>query len=160
MEDVMKYKQFVAGVAALIVSVCLAPTASWAADYCLTFPSAPSYLLVGRNFKIPGKGKCKQWTGFTPQNSLNSPTSGVGCTSSDGTNFTLTLTTNEGGVVIFDSASLDTSSQSGTDNEYVIDYGPLSSGVNGGKCRPKDNPIPAVPAQLTHATAVGLQSNP
>jgi hypothetical protein len=83
----MRYKRFLAGITALAASLALAPGASRAADYCVTFPTAPTYTLVGRAFVVPPKGKCKPWNRFTPQNSTNSPSVGTGCTSSDGSNF-------------------------------------------------------------------------
>jgi hypothetical protein len=44
--------------------VLLCASVTYAADFCITETSPPGLTYVGQNFKIPGKGKCKPWTGF------------------------------------------------------------------------------------------------
>ena len=152
---------------ALVAVLTVAPGAAWATDYCLTFPATASYILVGRNFfPLPAKGKYKAWVGFTPQNGGNFPSTGTGCTSSDGTNFTVNLTTiEEGTVVIFDSASLTLPAQSGTDGEYIPSIPSTTSGAvtNGAKCNASTHTIPAItaPSESTGSTGdVGLSQQP
>jgi hypothetical protein len=145
----------------LLVAFAIAPTASWAADYCVTFPTVPDYVLVGRGFIIPLKGKCRTWTGFALQSGSNSPTSGTGCTSSDGSNLTLGLTTMQGTAVIFDAVSLALPSQAGSDNENAVNGVPVSAAATGAHCTVASHPIPAVTSEQTSATtSIGLQSNP
>jgi hypothetical protein len=154
---------------ALLLSFAIAPTA-WAApgDYCVTFPSVPDYILVGRGFIIPPKGKCKTWTGFALQSGINSPTSGPGCTSSDGTNVTLGLTTmlqvtTATTSVIFDAVSLSLPSQSGTDNENAVNGigSQVSVAATGAHCAVGSHPIPAVASEQTSDPArIGLQTAP
>jgi hypothetical protein len=145
----------------LLLGFAIAPTASWAADYCVTFPTVPDYILVGRGFMIPLKGKCKTWSGFALQSGINSPTSGTGCTSSDGTNLTLGLTTMQGTAVIFDAVSLTLPSQSGSDNENAVNGVPVSAAATGAHCTVASHPIPAVTSEQTSATTgIGLQSSP
>jgi hypothetical protein len=110
----MLSRRFLAQSATILGMLALAPTLSWATpllkDYCIDFTAATNpYVQVGKLFIIPINNTCLPWIGFTPQNDLNSPSTGVGCTSADGTQFTLTLTTLEGGIYIFDSVTLDTS---------------------------------------------------
>jgi hypothetical protein len=44
----MYCKRWLAGIATLVASMAVAPSVSWAIDYCITFPTAPTYTLVGR----------------------------------------------------------------------------------------------------------------
>lgn len=69
----------------------LAAGISQAADYCVTLPD--SLVFVGRGFAVPAKGTCKAWIGFTALGGQNSPSSGTGCTSSDGKHLNLMFTT-------------------------------------------------------------------
>ncbi|MGC1343143.1 MAG: hypothetical protein WA854_12500, partial [Candidatus Binataceae bacterium] len=55
-----------------------------------TFPSNPNYILLGQGFTIPKKGTCKAWIGFVEEPEIVS--SGTGCTSTDGTELTLSIT--------------------------------------------------------------------
>jgi hypothetical protein len=137
-----------AGFIGLAALLSLAPAAQ-AKDYCLFDQTVPSYVLVGRGFTIPTKGKCKAWTGFTAQAGFNSPTAGTGCTSSDGSHLALTLTTSfpqNGGDVEIDSINLSLPAQSGASNFNFLSGGTASSGspfpVVGQVCNP--TPIPAV----------------
>jgi hypothetical protein len=49
------------------------------------------YILVGINFKVPGKEKCSPFNSFNPV-AANWPAVSNACTSSDGTNLSFTLT--------------------------------------------------------------------
>jgi hypothetical protein len=138
----MNYKRSLAGIAGLVGSLALAPNVSWA-DYCLAFPTVPTFTMVGRGFVIPAKGQCKLWIGFTPSGSSNSPSAGTACTSSDGSNLSLTITTMQSGQVFFDSISMALPAQTGTDDETLLGTGSASATVDGAKCTPKSNPIPA-----------------
>jgi hypothetical protein len=110
----MPSRRFFAQTSVILSLLAVAPALAFAGpipkDYCIYFTAATvPYTQVGELFFIPSKGVCVPWIGFTPQNDLNSPSTGVGCTSSDGSQFTLTLTTLEAGTYIFDSVTLDTS---------------------------------------------------
>jgi hypothetical protein len=61
-----------------------------ASDFCITNGDT----VVGKNFRIPSKGKCKPWLGYTV-NDEGGPNSGTGtaCTASDGSHVTIEITT-------------------------------------------------------------------
>jgi hypothetical protein len=64
-----------------------------AKDLCLTFFSAfTGYTFVGKQFSIPGKNRCKAFHGFTRAIGESSLLSGTGCTSADGSTFSLQFT--------------------------------------------------------------------
>ncbi len=108
---------------ALGTALALTPSVSMATDYCLRFPNNAGYGIVGRAFATPVKNTCKSFVGFyvNPAHS-ESATSGVGCTSSNGSRLILTLTTSfpkNGGQIAFDSVTVALPSQTGTDAETV-----------------------------------------
>lgn len=113
------------------------------ADYCITFTDFPGDFYVGRSFNLPGKGKCKTFTGFALVASGINPMTGTGCVSSDGSHFALTALYTEpefgGGATFIASAILNLPAQTGTD----VENGGSSFNVTGGKCSPP-KPIPAV----------------
>jgi hypothetical protein len=153
----MHYKSLTRTVA-LVAILVVAPSVSRAGDYCLTFPNEPSFTLVGRGFTIPPKGKCKAWIGFSSQDNSNNPSTGTGCTSSDGSNLSIGITTMEGDIVLFDSASMALPAQTGTDDETAVDGGSVSGPVNGAQCKPSSNPIPAIASGQRVTRQVGLMS--
>ena len=134
-------------IAAAVALLPLAPAAALAKNYCISgFPNT-SYTLVGQGFTLPPKGKCKTWVGFNPEGG-NWPTTGTGCTSSDGTSFSLTATTGaeSSGFAEIDAISLALPAQTGAVvgqiivNSAVTTFGP-SNGVLGVVC--STNTIPA-----------------
>ncbi|HUY26272.1 MAG TPA: hypothetical protein VMV27_02525 [Candidatus Binataceae bacterium] len=134
-----------AGIVGFITLLILTPGVVLAKNYCISgFPNA-SYILVGQGFKVPAKGKCKPWTGFNTQG--NFPTSGNGCTSSDGTNLSLSLTTGDepDAFVEIDTISLALPAQTGDVVGQVIESSPFTfgpdAGITGAPC-----PSTAVPA--------------
>lgn len=131
----------------------LAPSAALAKNYCISgFPNK-LYSLVGQGFAIPAKGKCKTWVGFNPEGA-NWPTTGTGCTSSDGSNFSLTVTTGaesageSAGFAEIDAITLDLPAQTGQVvgqiivNSTVTTFGP-SNGVAGEVCPTNTTPSTA-----------------
>jgi hypothetical protein len=109
-----------------VVGLFLAPAVARARDYCVSFPTVPSYVLVGRGFTIPKKGQCKLWIGFSPQSDVNQPSTGTGCTSSDGSHLNLSITTGfpEGAPFVeFDSIS-SLPEQSGTTHLVLLTMAP------------------------------------
>ena len=75
-----------------------------AKDFCVQADETASShtLFVGKNFSVPGKGKCKPWLGFvsgfwhnsagtTAPLGLNMQTTGVGCTASDSSHLTISI---------------------------------------------------------------------
>ena len=81
------------GLASILMLAVFSPSVALAKNFCVTgFPNS-SFVLVGVGFTVPSKGSCKAWLGFNPILGRNNPVSGVGCTSSDGSNLSLNLTT-------------------------------------------------------------------
>ncbi len=131
-------------------------------NYCISgFPNS-TYILVGEGFTVPAKGTCKTWIGLTAQNNDNSPSAGTGCTSSDGHELSLTITTSvpqNSGHIEFDSITLSLPEQSGETNSTNIKSGAVTSfsasGISGGPCSGKVT-IPASTAtEDAPASSVG-----
>jgi hypothetical protein len=126
------------GFAAILV---FAPGVAGAKNYCISgFPNG-TFVLVGVGFTVPSKGTCKTWTGLTTQNDLNSPSAGTGCTSSNGTELSLTITTSvpqNAGHIEIDSITLSLPKQTGGTNSTNIKTGVVTSfsgsGITGGAC--------------------------
>jgi len=123
-----------------IALMTFAPTAALAKNFCISgFPNT-AYILVGKNFAVPGKGSCKAFLGFNPVTSDNYPVTGVACTSSDGKNVSFNLTGADvlDAVVEIDAISLalpaKTGSVSGQDlfNNGVTSY--TATGITGASC--------------------------
>jgi hypothetical protein len=119
------------------------PGLSAAKDFCLTINSS-TYVLIGKGFTVPLKGRCKPWTGLTVQSNFNSPSAGTGCTSSDGShlNFTITTTFPDSGLFFLDTITLALPALTGTDFNVEIGSTPGSFSAVGAFCAPV--PIPAV----------------
>jgi hypothetical protein len=121
-------------------------------NYCINFNAAPGQvLLVGQGFSLPSKGKCKAWQGSVSGSAatFNFPIGGNGCTSSDGTNFSLTVTganQQNGGFALIGSVSLDLPAQTGTFQEQDLEGNSeitqSPTDVTGRACSPAT--IPAV----------------
>jgi hypothetical protein len=140
--------------AGLVVMLALMlPGLAAAKDFCITVNSS-DYVLVGKGFVAPMKGKCKPWIGLVTQLGLNSPSAGTACASSDGSHLNLTITTTypEANSFFFDSVSLALPSRVGTD--FFAELG-SSSGTSysavGAVCNPQ--PIPAVDFNSATANA-------
>ncbi len=131
----LRLRAVVAGLSILV----LVPGVSLAKDFCVSFTGF-SNQIVGRGFTVPGKGQCKPFTGFYVPGG-NSPVVGSGCTSTDGSIFSLTLTASHpdpsgGGAASIDSISLALPADSGVDNVTAI-TDPSASGtfpVTGAAC--------------------------
>lgn len=152
-----KLRTGIAGLVTVLI-FCQGVTLASAKNYCISgFPNS-LYIPVGKGFKIPAKGQCKAFTGFNAQNG-NFPAVGLGCTSSDGANLSLTLTTGfESGVPPFvelDAISLSLPAQTGSVAGQVVKSNSSSSftgsSIVGAPC--STNTIPAV----TPAAAVSPQ---
>jgi len=81
----------------LATCVALVGTLLWvgnarASDFCITESTGLGLTFVGKSFKIPGKGKCKPWIGFV-KSGANYPSSGTACTTSDGSEVSVSITT-------------------------------------------------------------------
>ena len=155
--------RLLAGAIGLAALLALVPTVR--ADYCLTSVANPTYVLVGRGFIIPGKGKCKPWVGFTAQAGFNSPTSGTACRATDGSHLGLTLTTSfpeaqgaSAGFVEIDSITLALPAQTGTSNSTHFSSGGTPSAlvfdVTGQVC-PSKIPVPAVRDGASESGSIG-----
>ncbi|HZP45536.1 MAG TPA: hypothetical protein VFB15_07790 [Candidatus Binataceae bacterium] len=128
------------GASALALLLVAAPAS--AKSYCITGWPNPAWDDIGVGFTVPAKGKCKSFTGFNPANAINMPLSGVGCTSSDGTNLSLTLTVSApGSFVEIDDVSLSLPSGTGSGGCEILESSsetsctPLTTLV-GAKCKP------------------------
>jgi len=118
---------------ALAIVLVFAPNISWA-DYCVSFVG-PGPRLIGRGFKVPKKGQCEAWVGFSQENGFNQPETGTGCTSSDGSQLSLIVTTAfpQTGNLETDVILLALPSQSGSYSSTVTEEGSVSwSGLNPG----------------------------
>src|SRR5215469_7196170 len=76
----------------VVIAALVLSSSTARADYCLNINSG-AYIIVGRGFTVPAKGKCKAWVGFSAQSNDNQPSTGTGCTSSDGMTLNFTLIT-------------------------------------------------------------------
>ncbi len=128
------------------VGLLLTSVASQAADYCVTFPG---FVIVGKGFKVPPKGNCKPWNGFSAQSGHNSPSNGTGCTSSDGSQLNLMFITAFAEVGdSFEEDQMTISLPSGAVTDHFTNFsgGTGSSGgpVAGTAHTCTHNPIPAV----------------
>ena len=130
------------------------PAAGLAKDYCLNLSGTQ---LIGIGFTVPEKNSCKPWVGFGFTFSGNSPSSGTGCTSKDGSTLSLTITTSEpesGGPTFFDSTVLSLPAQTGTDHENFVPDGVTSEiPATGGPCKVS---IPAVVTAAPAETSAGV----
>jgi hypothetical protein len=159
----MSYSYFRKPLKASVLALTLAlmlPGLAAAKDFCITINSS-SYILTGKSFVAPMKGKCKPWTGLVIQSGFDGPSAGTACVSSDGTRLNLTVTTTfpEDNALYFDSISLALPSHVGTDF-----YAPLgsSSGTSypavGAACNPQ--PIPAMDFNSAAADATDREVGP
>jgi hypothetical protein len=129
----------------VLTMVAMSPAVAMAKNYCITgFPNS-SFVLVGEGFTVPSKGSCKAWLGFNPILGRDNPVSGVGCTSSDGTNLSLNLTTAEPGLVEVSYISITLASHTGTFGGQIMQNNGVTSvagsGLSAAACT--TNTIPA-----------------
>jgi hypothetical protein len=130
-----------AGLVGLAAILVFRPGVAGAKNYCIGGFANSTYILVGVGFTLPAKGTCKTWTGLTTQNDFNSPSAGTGCTSSNGTELSLTITTSvpqNAGHIEIDSITLSLPKQTGDTNSTNIKAGVVTSffgsGITGGPC--------------------------
>src|SRR5262249_2122228 len=75
-----------------VVRLVTAP--AWGGDFCIQLSSSLIAKFVGKNFKVPGKGKCKPWAGFCATGcSPGTVQTGIACTGADGSQVTFGFTT-------------------------------------------------------------------
>lgn len=121
--------------------------AARAADFCITVSPTDTTRYVGKNFKIPGPGKCKPWNGvYLPTFAAVSVSTGTACTSSDGTNLRINLVTARATIAFNDYIVLPLPDlTNGTLAEIVPQFGDDTlnlTGITAAKCDAKENPIP------------------
>jgi hypothetical protein len=80
----------------MVLSLLLAPVHSFAAEpYCISVNGGfgdGGTTFVGRNFSLPGEGKCTPWSGYTKTAStVILTTSGTSCLSSDSKALTVSV---------------------------------------------------------------------
>jgi hypothetical protein len=157
-EDSMRsFKTAKIAVGALALSVIL-PGLAAAKDFCITVNDS-TYVLIGKNFVAPMKGKCKPWTGLVTQLGIDSPSAGTACVASDGSDLNLTITTIEAGAVFFDSVTLALPSKTGTDIFTELSGGGGNSyAAVGVQCNPVA--IPTVSADAESALTAGSEKGP
>ncbi len=130
----------------LIVALVLSgPRLADAKDYCLRLNGVAD--LVGKNFSLPAKGKCKPFNGFAQGEFTSAPFfSGDVCTSSDGStaHFNL-LSTNSLGIEGLN-LSLNVATKTGSGQECIADTGAGGScgavSVAPADCNPNPVPVP------------------
>ena len=152
-----------AGLLGLVAIFISAQGVALAKNYCISgFPNSNPYILVGVGFTVPAKGTCKAWTGLTTQNSFNSPSAGAGCTSSDGKELSLTITTSvpqNAGHIEIDSITLSLPTQTGESNSTNIKGGVVTSfsasGISGGTCTGKFTIPATTESEEAPAASVG-----
>jgi hypothetical protein len=132
----------------LVVSVLvLGAGVARAADFCVVPVPGSGSQFVGKDFRMPGKGKCKAWNGILITSFSDvSVTTGTGCTSSDGTTLRLHLVSAREALAFNDYIVLPLPALTGgTADEIVAQFGSSVThftGVTAGKCDPKSIPIP------------------
>ena len=145
------------------VFTLMLPGLSVAKDLCLTIGAgSPPYVLIGKGFTLPSKGKCKPWTGLTVQSNTNSPSAGTACTSSDAShmNFTITTSFPSTGDFFLDSISVALPGLTGTDFNARLGTGDTIGSFTavGAFCAPV--PIPAVANESPETTTQGTGPGP
>ena len=135
--------------------VLLALVLSWstaqAGDFCITETSAPSNVFIGKSFRIPPKGKCKAWIGFTP-NIFTFPNTGSACTASDGSHVTFNIAATvldgaaDGEAAFFDVSLPSLTVTLAFDAQLGAGNGPSNTSTfttaTAGPCSPLVQPIP------------------
>lgn len=151
-----------AGIASFATVLILSQGVAQAKNYCLSgFPNT-AYIVVGLGFTVPAKGKCKPFNGFNAQG--NFPAAGIGCTSSTGSNLSLTLTTGFEVSERVDIINFSLSLPSQTGDAVIQEIGGnavtslTSSGIVGAACSTKT--IPAVTEPGAASTRAGDGSAP
>ncbi len=143
-----------AGVATILF---LAPGLASAKNFCIGgFPN-PSYILLGQGFTVPKKGKCKVWIGFVEEPLIAS--TGTGCTSTDGTELTLSITSSTStGFSEVDGIALSLPSLTGSDDAQISESSVLSSsvltGISGAVCGNAEVPSVTTSSPPEPSTAV------
>jgi hypothetical protein len=130
----------------IAAAVLLGAAPALAADYCLVLDGTTTY--VGKNFKLPKKGKCVVWSGFCSSCGTPNQQSGTACTASDGSTMKLQILTSfntSSGLVFIEYFSLALPAQTGTGRQLAL-QSPDSVGagpwtVTGANC-PNTVPIP------------------
>ena len=111
---------------ALAAALLLAPHLTQAADYCTSFG------LVGKNFKVPSKGKCKPFMGFFPGQPF--VWTGGACASSDGTSVNFSIQAVDGFGIHSLRFGVSPSGSAGFGTECVADTNPGVGGLSDGFC--------------------------
>ena len=113
---------------ALAAVLLLVPQVTLAADFCLTSPP-----LVGKSFKIPSKGKCKQFVGFLRTGVPGAWTGGA-CTNSLGTVVHLTVQSLDNFGIESLRIDLSLPALTGSGEDCVADTNVPGGGLSGGVC--------------------------
>lgn len=153
----MKFKVLILTTVLLVAPVRL--HAQPPPDYCLSFPPF-SYTLVGKGFRMPAKGRCAPWVGFSPLGGWLAPSSGTACVSSDGSTAALTLTTSFDFVTLWDAIALSLPSGQGEDEQQGMEIGQAffaPAPAQGAVCAASANPIPNVARSATRPRLLGLR---
>ncbi|MGC1341360.1 MAG: hypothetical protein WA854_03495 [Candidatus Binataceae bacterium] len=151
-----RLKAVMAGIAAVLF---LAPGLASAKNFCIGGFTNTSYILLGQGFTIPKKGTCKAWIGFVEEPETVS--SGTGCTSTDGTELTLSITsgTETGAFVEVDAITLSLPSLTGSDEIQVSESSAVTSdlitGISGAVCGKAT--IPSVTTSSPPAPSIGVR---
>ena len=111
---------------------------AFAADYCLSLLDGGN-VYVGKSFKLPKKGKCRDWSGFCSNLCSTNVQTGTVCTSADGTQTRFQITTAYLGSSNRESASIELATETQSGSADVLSYTSTSSSsftsaVTGAKC--------------------------
>jgi hypothetical protein len=77
----------------LLALVLSGATAQAGGDFCITETGGGAFTFVATKFKVPSHGKCTPWVGFVSSIGDAFPTTGMGCTASDSSEVSISITT-------------------------------------------------------------------
>ena len=119
--------------------------AAHAGDFCLDYSAqSGTTTIVGKGFKMPKAGKCKELVGFSTVGAATRTVAGPVCTSSDGTHATFGLTGVTGNVALYYTINLPMPAMSGGTISVFTNTGAMQLVGNpvGYACNPTIEPVP------------------
>lgn len=119
--------------------------AAHAGDFCLDYlASGGTHTIVGKGFKMPKAGKCKELAGFSTVAGSTRTVFGPVCTASDGTHATFGLTGVSGNMALYYTISLPLPALSGGTISVFTNTGAMQIVGNpvGYACNPTVQPVP------------------
>ncbi len=112
----------IATMVATLLALTVLGGSARAADFCIQVQPMDSTRYVGKNFRVPGPGKCKAWHGvYLPSFAPVSVSTGTACTSSDGSTLRINLVTSRETVAFNDYIVLPLPSLTGGTIDEVVE---------------------------------------